>query len=82
MVRIGPKWYRGARTRAEELVDNFSSLGTLVLLAGKWFENPWLPAIVFAALTTAAMGGYFASLDPLSRLAEEKKELLIETLCR
>jgi ABC-2 type transport system permease protein len=57
-------------------------IGTLVLLAGKWFENPWLPAIVFAALTTAALGGYFASLDPLSRLAEEKKELLIETLCR
>jgi ABC-2 type transport system permease protein len=57
-------------------------IGTLVLLAGKWLENPWLPAIVFAALTAAALGGYFASLDPLSRLAEEKKELLIETLCR
>ena len=26
MVRIGPKWYRGARTRAEEFVDNLSSL--------------------------------------------------------
>lgn len=57
-------------------------IATLVLLAGKWFENPWLPAIVFAALTAGALGGYFASLDPLSRLAEEKKELLIETLCR
>ncbi len=57
-------------------------IGTLVLLAGKWFENPWLPAVVFAALTAGALGGYFASLDPLSRLAEDKKELLIETLCR
>jgi hypothetical protein len=26
VVRIGPKWYLGARTRAEELVDNISSL--------------------------------------------------------
>jgi hypothetical protein len=26
VVRIGPKWYRGMRTRAEEFVDNFSSL--------------------------------------------------------
>jgi ABC-2 type transport system permease protein len=57
-------------------------IATVVLLAGKWFENPWLPAIVFAALTAAALGGYFSSLDPLSRLAETKKELLIETLCR
>jgi ABC-2 type transport system permease protein len=57
-------------------------IATVVLLAGKWFDNPWLPAIVFAALTAAALGGYFSSLDPLSRLAEAKKELLIETLCR
>ena len=26
MVRKGPKWYRGARTSAEEFVDNLSSL--------------------------------------------------------
>jgi hypothetical protein len=25
-VRIGSKWYRGVRTRAEEFVDNFSNL--------------------------------------------------------
>ena len=35
-----------------------------------------------SALIAAALSGYAASLDPLSRLAEEKKELLIETLCR
>ena len=57
-------------------------IAAIVLLAGGWFGNPWLPAILFAGLTAAALGGYVASLDPLSALAERKKELLIETLCR
>jgi ABC-2 type transport system permease protein len=57
-------------------------IATTVLLAGRWFGNPWLPVVVFAGLTAAALGGYVASLDPLSILAERKKELLIETLCR
>jgi ABC-2 type transport system permease protein len=57
-------------------------IATLVLFAGRWTDSPWLPVILFLALTVAAMGGYMASLDPLSRLAEEKKELLIETLCK
>jgi ABC-2 type transport system permease protein len=57
-------------------------IATTVLLAGRWFGNPWLPGVVFAGLTAAALGGYVASLDPLSLLAERKKELLIETLCR
>ncbi|HTB94152.1 MAG TPA: hypothetical protein VK728_15070 [Candidatus Sulfotelmatobacter sp.] len=57
-------------------------IATIVLLAGRWFGNPWLPGVVFAGLTAAALGGYVASLDPLSVLAERKKELLIETLCR
>jgi hypothetical protein len=57
-------------------------IATIVLLAGGWFGNPWLPAMVFAGLTVAALGGYVASLEPLSILAERKKELLIETLCR
>jgi ABC-2 type transport system permease protein len=57
-------------------------VATVVLLAGRWTGNPWLPAILFTALVAAALSGYFASLDPLGRLAEEKKELLIETLCR
>jgi hypothetical protein len=58
------------------------SICGLVFGVGHWFENEWLPVAVFAALTMAALGGYAASLDALSRLAEEKKELLIETLCR
>ena len=57
-------------------------IATTVLLAGRWFGNRWLPGVVFAGLTAAALGGYVASLDPLSNLAERKKELLIETLCR
>ena len=57
-------------------------IATVVLLTGRWFGNPWLPVAVFAGLTAAALGGYLASLDPLSTLAERKKELLIETLCR
>jgi ABC-2 type transport system permease protein len=54
----------------------------LVLLAGKWTGNPWLPPIAFAALTAAALGGYTASLSAMNVLAEKKKELLIETLTR
>ena len=57
-------------------------IATVVLLAGRWLGNPWLPAVLFAGLTAAALGSYVASLDPLSVLAERKKELLIETLCR
>ena len=54
----------------------------LIILAGRLLGNPWLPAVAFTGLTAAAAGGYAASLGALSRLAEAKKELLIETLCR
>jgi len=57
-------------------------IASAVLLLGRWFGNPWISVGLFAGFTAAALGGYFASLDPLSRLAEAKKELLIETLCR
>ena len=55
---------------------------TLIILAGRWMGNPWIPAMAFTGLTAAAAGGYVASLGTLSHLAEAKKELLIETLCR
>lgn len=55
---------------------------TVILFVGRWTGNAWLPPIAFTALTAAAIGGYVSSLAALSRLAEEKKELLIETLCR
>jgi hypothetical protein len=38
--------------------------------------------MAFTGLAAAAAGGYVASLGALRCLAEEKKELLIETLCR
>jgi ABC-2 type transport system permease protein len=55
---------------------------TAILFAGRWTGNPWLPAVAFAGLTGAAVSGYLASLGALDKLAEEKRELLIETLSR
>jgi ABC-2 type transport system permease protein len=60
----------------------FGTICALILMAGRWFGNAWIPAMAFAALTAAAVGGYVASLPAMNRLAEAKKELLIETLCR
>ncbi len=54
----------------------------LVLFAGRWTGNPWLPTFAFVGLTAAALGGYAASLKAMNGLAEKKKELLIETLTR
>jgi ABC-2 type transport system permease protein len=55
---------------------------SIILLAGKWTGSPWLPFFAFTGLIAATVGGYFASLSGLDSLAESKKELLIETLCR
>lgn len=57
-------------------------ISALILFSGRWTDSPWLPVQLFAVLAAAAVGGYFASLDSLSQLAESKKEVLIETLCR
>jgi ABC-2 type transport system permease protein len=54
----------------------------VVLLVGTWTGNPWFPPIAFVGLTAAAIGGYVSSLSVLDRLAESKKELLIETLSK
>jgi hypothetical protein len=55
---------------------------SLVLWTGRLTNNPWLPAEAFAVLAAASIAGYFASLDALTGLAERKKEVLVETLCR
>src|SRR5215469_1541042 len=60
----------------------FGGVCAVILFAGRWTENRWLPAEAFTLLAGAAVGGYFASLDALSRVAEKKKETLIEALCR
>jgi ABC-2 type transport system permease protein len=60
----------------------FGGISALTLFTGRWTGNPWLPAEAFTGLAAAALGGYLASLDALSQLAEKKKETLIEALCR
>jgi ABC-2 type transport system permease protein len=55
---------------------------SVVFLSGRWFGNPWLPAGVFAVLAASALGGYFSSLDALSELAEKKREVLLNALCK
>jgi ABC-2 type transport system permease protein len=57
-------------------------ISALVFLAGFWTGNRWLPAEIFAFLAAAAVGGYLSSLDAFTELAEQKKETLIEALCR
>ncbi len=57
-------------------------ISALVLSAGRWVGNPWLPAEAFTFLAAVALAGYFAALEPLAIFAEKKKAALIETLCR
>jgi ABC-2 type transport system permease protein len=59
-----------------------AGISTLILFAGKWTGNVWLPTEAFTMLAAVAVAGYFASLDPLNHLAESKRETLIETLTR
>jgi ABC-2 type transport system permease protein len=60
----------------------FGGISAAVLFSGRWTGNRWFPTEAFAVLAAAAVAGYFSSLDALSRVAEEKKEVLIEALCR
>jgi ABC-2 type transport system permease protein len=60
----------------------FGGIGGVVLFSGRWTGNPWLPAEIFAVLAAAALGGYFSSLEVFTQLAEKKKEILIDALCR
>jgi hypothetical protein len=57
-------------------------ISSLILMLGRWTGDHWLPAKAFVLLAAAALGGYFASLDPLTAYAEKKKEKLIEALCK
>jgi len=79
---------RGQRQSGMAVLVAFGSqilmggISAVILFTGNWTGNPWLPAEAFVFLAAAAVGGYFASLDALTKLAEKKKELLIEALCR
>jgi ABC-2 type transport system permease protein len=54
----------------------------LVLFLGRAANSPWLSLEIFLLLGTAAVGGYVASLEPLTKLAEKKKEAMLETLMK
>jgi ABC-2 type transport system permease protein len=58
------------------------AVSSAILGLGRWTGDAWLPLKAFAMLAAAAVGGYVASLDPLSAYAERKREKLIEALCR
>ena len=79
---------RGQRQSGMAVLVAFGSqilmggISAAILFTGNWTGNPWLPAEAFVFLAAAAIGGYFASLDALTKLAEKKKEGLIEALCR
>jgi ABC-2 type transport system permease protein len=79
---------RGQRQSGMAVLVAFGSqiltgaISAMILLTGRWVGNPWLPAEAFVFLVAAAVGGYVASLDALTKLAEKKKETLIEALCR
>jgi ABC-2 type transport system permease protein len=79
---------RGQRQSGMAVLVAFGSqillggVSAVILFSGRWTGNPWLPTEAFALLAAAAVGGYAASLDPLTLLAEKKKESLIEALCR
>jgi len=60
----------------------FGGVSALILFSGRWTGSPWLPAEVFAVLALAAFAGYFSALDRFTELAEKKKEVLIDALCR
>jgi ABC-2 type transport system permease protein len=79
---------RGQRQSGMAVLVAFGSqilmggISAVILFTGSWTGNSWLPAEAFVLLAAAAVGGYFASLDALTKLAEKKKEGLIEALCR
>jgi hypothetical protein len=60
----------------------FGTTCGLVLFAGHLGSNSWLPMEVFLCLAAAAVAGYFAALEPLTRLAEKKKESILEILMK
>jgi hypothetical protein len=79
---------RGQRQSGMAVLVAFASqilmggISAVILFTGNWTGNLWLPAEAFTFLAAAAVGGYVASLDALSMLAEKRKEVLIEALCR
>jgi ABC-2 type transport system permease protein len=60
----------------------FGGVAGLVFSAGRLGGNDWLPTEIFLFLAAAALAGYWSSMEPLTKLAEKKKEALLETLTK
>jgi len=60
----------------------FAATCGLVLFVGRIGSNPWLPMEIFLCLAAAAVAGYVAALDPLTSLAEQKKESILDVLMK
>ena len=60
----------------------FGGTAALVFSAGRLSGNDWLPTEIFLFLAAAALAGYWSAMEPLTKLAEKKKEALLETLTK
>jgi hypothetical protein len=60
----------------------FTGTSALSFTVGRLGGNDWLPVEIFLFLAVAALAGYWSSLEPLTKLAEKKKESLLETLTK
>jgi ABC-2 type transport system permease protein len=60
----------------------FGGVAGLVFSMGRLSGNDWLPTEIFLFLAAAALAGYWSSMEPLTKLAEKKKEALLETLTK
>jgi hypothetical protein len=60
----------------------FGGVAGLVFSVGRLSGNDWLPTEIFLFLAAAVLAGYWSSMEPLTKLAEKKKEALLETLTK
>ncbi|HET9001503.1 MAG TPA: hypothetical protein VFP86_17825 [bacterium] len=57
-------------------------VGVPVFLAGRWTGQMWLPAEIFAVLAAASIVWYADALESGAELAQQRRDLLLDTLCR
>ena len=60
----------------------FGGTSAVIFAAGRFSGNDWLSVGIFLFLAIAALAGYWSSLEPLTKLAERKKESLLESLTK
>lgn len=54
----------------------------LVFLAGRWTGQTWLPGEIFAVLAAASIIWYADALESVAELAQKRRDVLLDTLCR